>query len=457
MKFGGTSVKDAVSIRRTIDIVKNRTNESTIVVVSAFAGITNKLVEITELISKRKSEEARNIIDEIRKIHLNTAKELDIYDLVVNFITEICDELGRVIYALDVIGEITGKSKDKIFAVGETLSSIVVAGYAKKIIPDTVHLDSKLLIRTDSNFTSAEVDFQTTNTLVLQSISALSSDRYIAICGGFIGSDKNGNTTTLGRGGSDYSAAVIAKCTSATSLEIWTDVDGILTSDPRMIPNAMLLREVSYIEAAELAYFGAKVLHPKTIYPAIESNIPVYVLNSYKPDGKGTLITKNSPFANMIKAIAFRRNITIINISSNRMLGAYGFLAKVFDVFLLNETSVDLVATSEVSISLTIDNDANLKDIIKDLSSFASIDIISNRAIISVVGEGIRDTSGIASKFFGAIGGVNISMISLGASEVNLSIVVSEDDLENAVKLLHKEFFENETLPDLFVKLKNGK
>lgn len=452
MKFGGTSVKDAAAIKRTIKIVNSKSGQR-VVVVSAFAGVTNQLVRICDLLISHKSAEALDIASDLRSVHLKTASELNLSNSVNDFINQIIDELCRVIYALDVIGEISNKSKDMIFAIGETLSSFIIAEYAKNHISGVVHIDSRKLIRTDSSFTEAEVDFETSSQLINDIFSGSINTCNVAFCGGFIASDILGNTTTLGRGGSDYSAAVIAKCLNADSLEIWTDVDGILTSDPRVIHNAMLLREISYIEASELAYFGANVLHPKTIYPAIESNIPVYVLNSFNPESNGTLVKKSSPVSNIIKAIAFRRNITIINITSNRMLGAYGFLAKVFDVFLLNETSVDLVTTSEVSISLTIDNDKNLDTIIRDLRSFSSIDIIRNRAIISAVGEGIRNTSGIASRFFGAINGVNISMISMGASEVNLSIIVAEEDLENAVKLLHKEFFEKEILPELFVKL----
>ncbi|MBX3044713.1 MAG: lysine-sensitive aspartokinase 3 [Candidatus Kapabacteria bacterium] len=451
MKFGGTSVKDAEAIKRTVSIVKSRRKQS-IVVVSAFAGITNSLVELIDSIHMHQYDTANDIIGSIKMRHLLASDDLGITINVAHKINTVCDNLSKIVYALDIIGEVSSKSKDMILASGEILSSFIVAEYAKNIIDNVIHIDSGKLIQTDSNFTNAEVDIEQTNKQVNNFLDKTSKFD-VAICGGFIAEDKNGNQTTLGRGGSDYSAAIIAQSLGADVLEIWTDVDGILTSDPRMIQNAMLLREISYLEAAELAYFGAKVLHPKTIYPAINAKIPVYVLNSFKPNGNGTLITEDSPYSNIIKAIAFRKNITIINVTSNRMLGAYGFLAKVFDVFLLNETSVDLVTTSEVSISLTIDNDGNLDNIIKDLSHFATTDVYKGRAIISVVGEGIRDTAGIASRFFVALNGVNIYMISMGASEINLSIVVSEKDLEKSVKLLHKEFFENENLPDLFVKL----
>jgi aspartate kinase len=451
-KFGGTSVKDATAIKRTVEIIKNCESQQ-IIVVSALSGITNLLVLCIENLKSHKIDNSVNNLEQIRTIHLELILELKLNSSLNDFVNITIDELIKIINALDIIGEISNKSKDKILATGEIFSSYIIAEYANSILGNVKHINSTEIIKTDSNYSEAEVDFEITENLIADKLNYFQQNCSILICGGFIGSDKYGSITTLGRGGSDYSAAVIAKCVKAESLEIWKDVDGILTSDPRMINSAKLLKEISYKEAAELAYFGAKVLHPKTIYPAIEEQIPVYVLNSYKPNGKGTLIKMKSDFGNMIKAIAFRKNITIINVTSNRMLGAYGFLAKVFDVFLMNETSVDLVTTSEVSISLTIDNDRNLASIISDLNSFASIEIYENKAIISAVGEGVRDTSGIAARFFGALNGVNISMISMGASEVNLSIIIAENELEKAVKLLHSEFFENQTLPELFIEL----
>jgi aspartate kinase len=297
------------------------------------------------------------------------------------------------------------------------------------------------LVKTDDNYSEAEVNFELTEKLLRDQLGSSLKGASVIVCGGFIGSNSRNSVTTLGRGGSDYSAAVVARCIGAERLEIWTDVDGIMTCDPRIISQAKPLKEVSYLEAAELAYFGAKVIHPKTIFPAVNAGIPVFVLNSYNPGSEGTLIRNSVEHTNKIKAIAFRRNITVINITSNRMLGAYGFLAKVFEVFLRHETSVDLVTTSEVSVSLSIDNDKNLDRIVESLSQFARLDVFRRRAVISAVGEGIRNTSGIAARFFGVLKGINVSMISFGASEINLSIIVEEQDLEDAVKLLHSEFF----------------
>ncbi len=276
------------------------------------------------------------------------------------------------------------------------------------------------------------------------------SENECVITGGFYGANDQGFVTTLGRGGSDYSAAIFASALKADKLEIWTDVDGILTSDPRLIKDTKLILKLSYTEAAELAFFGAKVLHPKTIYPAVNSQIPVTVLNTFNPENPGTNIIGLRSNIKMIKAIAFRKGITVINVNSFRMLGAYGFLSKVFEIFNDFETPIDLVATSEVNVSMTIDDDRHLNYIIEELEKFANVNIQKNQTIISAVGEGIRDTAGIAGKFFSALAGININLVSIGASDVNLSIVVNESDLDKAVVLLHDTFFRDVAHPEIF-------
>jgi aspartate kinase len=238
---------------------------------------------------------------------------------------------------------------------------------------------------------------------------------------------------------------VIASVLGAKVLEIWTDVDGILTTDPKICPNAMLVKEVTYDEASELATFGAKVLHPKTIYPAVSKRIPVYVLNTFNPSSSGTLISFGSPRKKVVKAIAFRKNIMVVNIKSNRMLGVYGYLAKVFDIFNMFQTSVDLVSTSEVSISLTIDDSKNLNRIVKELSEISTVEILDNCSIVSVIGEGLKDSTTIASRIFNALKNIKIYMVSMGASDINFSFVVRQDELEKTVNLLHNEFFGNST------------
>jgi aspartate kinase len=268
--------------------------------------------------------------------------------------------------------------------------------------------------------------------------------------GGFIGSTAYGLTTTLGRGGSDYSASIVAAGIGAEEIQIWTDVDGMLTADPRIIAGGHRVKLISFAEAAEMAYFGAKVLHPATVLPAVEKNIPVLILNSRRPDAGGTRITAHvPPSRNPVKSISCKRDITIVNVHSTRMLMAHGFLRRIFEVFDRCETSVDMVATSEVSVSLTVDDRENLEDIIGALREFASVTIEEGQAIVCLVGENIRHTPGIAGRAFSVLHDKNIRMISQGASLLNLGFVVTDADLAGAVTALHQEFF-SELDPSVF-------
>lgn len=444
LKFGGTSVKDAQAIANVVSIVKNY-KEKCIVVVSALSKVTDILVNISKT-HQEGTELAKNI-ELLKQMHYKVVDDLKLYhqarvyiDMEINKITKICSK--EVLENSDF---------DEIQSKGEVLSSFLVSQAFIQFGERAALLDSRNCIITDSNFSSANPQFELTKIKVNEELQKFDDGIKFYICGGFIGRDENQNVTTLGRGGSDYSAAIYAMCVEAERLEIWTDVDGILTCDPRMIADAKRILKLSYTEASELAYFGAKVLHPKTIHPAVEKNIPVVVKNTYNPENSGTWIENSDSNTKILKAIAFRKNITVINIISNRMLGAFGFLSKVFEVFKNHETSVDLVATSEVSISLTIDDISKIDQIRKDLEAFSAISVSNENAIISIVGEGIKETAGIAARFFGVLSGVNIAMVCVGASEVNLSIVVKLEDLEKAVKLIHKEFFDTCENEEVFV------
>jgi aspartate kinase len=264
----------------------------------------------------------------------------------------------------------------------------------------------------------------------------------VVVMGGFIGSTQTGVTTTLGRGGSDYTASIVGAGIGAEEIQIWTDVDGMLTCDPAILPGGHRVRTISFVEAAELAYFGAKVLHPSTVLPAIEKDIPVLILNSRRPRVEGTRIVPESvPCRNPVKSIACKRSITVVNVRSLRMLGAYGFLRRIFEVFDRYRTSVDMVATSEVSVSLTVDDTSALDEIRGELSRIAEVTVESGHAIVCLVGDNIRHTPGVAARMFGALGGINVRMISQGASLLNLGFVVAADDLKPAVERLHAEFF----------------
>jgi aspartate kinase len=268
--------------------------------------------------------------------------------------------------------------------------------------------------------------------------------------GGYIGSTLSGVTTTLGRGGSDYSAAIAGAALNADEIQIWTDVDGMMTADPRIVPGAWKVKEISFDEASELAYFGAKVLHPLTVLPAVEKNIPVYILNSKKPGGTGTRITREAtPCKNLIKSIAGKRGITIVTVSSSRMLMAHGFLRALFEVFDRHHTSVDMVATSEVSVSLTLDNVSSLNAIVEELKQLGDVQVSPETVLICLVGNNLKYTPGVARRAFGSIADINILMVSHGASNINFSFLVDEKDANATIQNLHADFF-REIDPDVF-------
>jgi aspartate kinase len=270
--------------------------------------------------------------------------------------------------------------------------------------------------------------------------------------GGYIGSTVSGITTTLGRGGSDYSAAIAGAALHADEIQIWTDVDGMLTADPRVVSGVWKVKEISFAEASELAYFGAKVLHPLTVLPAIEQNIPVYILNSRKPNGTGTRITREARHCkNLIKSIACKRGITVVTVSSSRMLMAHGFLRALFEVFDRHRTAVDMVATSEVSVSLTLDNTSSLDAIVNDLQTLGDVKVDAGRALICIVGNNLKYTPGVAYRAFGSVKDINILMVSHGASNINLSFIVDDKDANAAMQQLHADFFK-EFDPDIFEK-----
>lgn len=440
LKFGGTSVKDAAAIKQVYSII-NQTEQNSLVVVSAFATVTNTIVKIISGIKNQTISNVQEDLNNLKKLHINNANELNAEQDVIDYINKEFARFEMLIEATTIISEVSPKTEDIFLSFGERLSSFIIAKCAKFFGVDAAFINSSEIIITDEQHTAAEVDFELTEQKAQSIIFPLLKKNKAIICGGFIGGTSSGAITTLSRGGSDYSAAILASVLNADRLDIFTDVDGIMTCDPNKVPYARLIDRMSYSEAAELAFFGAKVLHPKTIFPAVSKNIPVRVRNTFNYGCLGTEILGIKANQSNIKAIAFRSGITVINISSNRMLGAYGFLSKVFEIFGRYKTSVDIVATSEVSVSLTIDSDNNLQKIISELKHFASIETLSGKAMVSIIGEGLRDTAGFAAKFFGVLSDINILMVSFGASEINLSIVIDSDNLQDAISKIHNEFF----------------
>ncbi len=444
MKFGGTSVESAAAIERVAGIVKGREAKRPVVVVSAMGKTTNKLLAIASAAIQGRREEYIPQLHDLRDLHSREARlvvPLDQRAELDRFLDEHFQELTELVKGLAVLGELTPRSIDAISSYGERLSSYIVTVAFRHFGMKAEHLDSRQMVITDRRHTQAAPNFPETYARLKATVPPLAKDS-VVVMGGFIGSTEDGVTTTLGRGGSDFTASIVGAGIDAEAIEIWTDVDGMLTADPTILPGGHRVKSISFAEAAELAYFGAKVLHPATVVPAIERNIAVLILNSRRPDVAGTRITAETvPCLNVVKSIACKRKISLVNIHSTRMLMAHGFLHRIFEVFDRYETPVDMVSTSEVSVSLTIDNTKNLEAILKDLREFSEVDEEHDQVIVCLVGENIRFTPGVAKRVFNSLDGINIRMISQGASLLNISFVVAETDLARAVDALHTEFF----------------
>jgi aspartate kinase len=438
MKFGGTSVESAEAVGRVAGIVRERIARRPVLVVSAMGRTTNKLLAIGEMAVSERREEALAALGEMRAYHFREASGLGVDVEVEGHF----HELAELVKGLAVMGELTPRATDAISSYGERISSIIVAAFFNKAGIPAVHVDSRSVIVTDSRHMQAAPLFAESNAKLSATIPALAR-KQVVVMGGFIGATQDGVTTTLGRGGSDYTASIVGAGIGAEEIQIWTDVDGMLTADPTIISGGYRVETCSFAEAAELAYFGAKVLHPATVLPAIEKNIPVRILNSRRPEVEGTLIVAEAPPSSApIRSIACKKNITLVNIVSTRMLMAHGFLRRIFEIFDRFATPVDMLATSEVSVSLTIDNTRALAAIREEIEEFADVSIEENHAIVCLVGENIRKIAGTTSRVFDALKDINVRMISQGASLLNISVVVAASDLHGAVESLHREFFD---------------
>jgi aspartate kinase len=447
MKFGGTSVEDSTAILRTASIVAGRLRKqlNPIVVVSAMSKVTDTLLAAAAAAGRNQRQEALKLSDTLRTRHLKTASELvteadRLTSLQLNIHHDF-DSLDDLLRGISAVGELTPRTEDNVVSFGERLSSVIVAAaFAEQGIL-SAHVDARTVILTDSHYGKAAPNERAIEAALTSQVLPLVDLGRVPVMGGFIGSC-DGITTTLGRGGSDYTAALIGGALHAGAIEIWTDVNGIMTTDPRIVPEALRVKTISFEEAAELAYFGAKVLHPATILPAVQKNIPVYVLNSRNAENEGTRITAMPPScASPFKSIAAKKQLTIIDIVASRMLLAHGFLAQVFNIFDKHGCAIDMVATSEISVSVTVDSRAALPAISADLSKLADVKYEGNKALICLVGEDIRGISGISGQVFSAISHINVRMISQGASEINMSFMVNEEDVEEAIRSLHKKFF----------------
>ncbi|HYW44082.1 MAG TPA: lysine-sensitive aspartokinase 3 [Bryobacteraceae bacterium] len=444
MKFGGSSVESAAAIERVAGIVKAREERRPVVVVSAMGKTTNKLLAIAAAAIAGKREEYIPQLHDLRDFHSREARQVvplaDRAELD-STLDEHFQELTELVKGLAVLGELTPRSIDAISSYGERLSSFIVTLAFRHFGMKAEHLDARRFIVTDKRHTQAAPILTETYARLAATVPAMARES-VVVMGGFIGATEDGVTSTLGRGGSDFTASIVGAGIGAEEIQIWTDVDGMLTADPTILAGGHRVKTISFAEAAELAYFGAKVLHPATVVPAIERNIPVLILNSRRPDVPGTrIIAETVTCENVVKSIACKRKITLINIHSTRMLMAHGFLRRIFEVFDRHETPVDMVSTSEVSVSLTIDSTDRLESILADIRQFSEASVEHGNVIVCLVGENIRFTPGVARRVFNVLDGINIRMISQGASLLNLSFVVAEKDLKRTVAALHEELF----------------
>jgi aspartate kinase len=417
------------------------------------AKVTDSLLAMGRAAGSGDRKTALKMARTLRERHYDTAGELLGTALFTEFHGDLgadFEDLDELLRGIGAVGEITPRTYDYVASFGEVLSSkIVAAAFIARGLPG-VHVDSRQCLLTDSSYTRAVPQFEETNERLRKRVQPLVDSGRVPVMGGFIGSNRSGITTTIGRGGSDFSAAIFGAALHAERIEIWTDVDGMMTTDPRLTPEARRIKVISFDEAAELAYFGAKVLHPATVLPAVQQNIPVFVLNSMNPTCEGTKITARAPrCSNIFKAIALKKKITLVEVASPRRLLVHGYLKSIFEAFDQHNVAVDVVSTSEVSVSVTAETNEAIPALAADLAKIADVKYEGRKAIVCLVGENLRETPGIAAKVFGILENVKIRMISQGASEINLTFVIEEDDAAEVVRRLHRAFFA-EVDPEVF-------
>jgi aspartate kinase len=443
-KFGGTSVADAAAITRLIEIIRARAPERPLVVVSALAGVTDALLALARWAGANEAASAGAAIEGLLDRHEQIARTLPGSATVLDAIAGDFEDLRREVAELRD-RPATPAQLDAIAGRGELWSSRLVAAALVSQGFDAIWVDIRPIMITDDRFTRATPYIQVLNKRARDCLQPLCDAGKIPVTQGFIGSTAAGASTTLGRGGSDFTAALLGAALSAERVEIWTDVDGLMTADPRIVSSARTLTAASYEEAAELATFGARILHPATALPLVRAGIPIVILNSTHPERTGTTIEPEAVVEQVgdspIRSISWKQGITVINIRAPRMLGAYGFLRALFEIFERHETVVDVLASGEVSVSLTIEDRSRLGALVRDLGELGEVWIEERRAIIAIVGIGLRNTPGLAGRVFNAVWPANVEVISQGSSSINMTFVVRDEDGPDVVRRLHREFF----------------
>lgn len=459
MKFGGTSVGDAKCICNAAEIVAQTVQERgpVVLVVSAMSGVTNALVGAATAAAQQQPEwqTARDrLFEQHREAVLGVAADVRRGISMLEQIGKLLDEFASLCHSIAVLGELTPRGLDVVSSFGERMIAPIVAETLRKKNLQAQAIDATELIVTDKNFGNAAPLMDKTRDRVRGKLLPLLGDGFVPVVTGFIGATEDGIITTLGRGGSDYTAAILARCVDSENLWIWTDVDGVMTADPRVVPDARTLKTISYAEAAELSYFGAKVLHPKTVLPAVDGGIPVRILNSFNPTHPGTILTDKPVLEGAaVKGIASIGQLSIVTVEGRGMMGVPGVAAKVFSAVARTGTSLFMItqSSSEQNICLVVQDSAT-PDVLRALGDELELElsrrvldrITAQRgvAIVAVVGAGMKGTPGISAKVFGALGRnrINVIAIAQGSSEYNISLVVDGSDMQNAVRAIHSEF-----------------
>lgn len=443
-KFGGSSMKDAIAIRRSAQVAHDKA--ANVIVVSATYGTTNLLIDLSQKAKQGHWNECQTTLKDIREKHLRIANDLEAGEKFIPELNAIFTELETLIHGVSLLKDLSAKAFDSIQSVGERSSSYLMTLALSQISKSEVNwLDARTILRTDDQFSKAIPDIEKTRELCKQIIGDATDKVFVTQ--GFIGANEDGDTTTLGRGGSDYSAALIAEGIGAETLEIWTDVAGIATTDPRLCPEAKPIEQITFKEAAELAAFGGKILHPSTLIPARRANIKVFVGSSYESEKPGTWIGKSCSETPLIRAMATKRNQSIITLTTPKMLHAHGFLANVFTLFDQFKISVDSITTSEIAVALTVDDSTLLnKSFMRELEAFAEVKIEGGLAVISLIGNNINYTPGLSMNIFECLNesdgkpSINVRMICQGASKHNFCFLVADDFAADTIQRLHGRF-----------------
>ncbi len=451
MKFGGTSVEDAASVERVAEIIRARSSLKPVVVVSAMGKTTRKLLQAAESAAAGDNRTTLAVVADLKTRHLSEARRL-VKDSAEREVFQIIerhfDELKKLLEGLAILGEVPPRGLDKILSYGELLSSAIVADALRERNILARLMDARQFIKTDDRFGQASPLFDITNALTQEALAPVIEAGCVPVVQGFIGSTRESATTTLGFEGSDYTAAIIGAAMNAEDIQIWKDVSGLMTADPKMFPGARTVKVCTFAEAADLTYFGAKVLHPKAIHPAARQNISVHIYNSKKPDATGTAITRTAPpCANFIKSIAYKRPVTIIRAKGERVadVPAADFLKALLNTLNKYRAQPLIIAVSASSVALAIDSretgERTERDLIEEISLFATASRESGKAIVSLVGEELRSDTAVAGRVFKALDEIQLGVILHGSSPISMNLVVDERDVERAIARLHEVFF----------------